>query len=374
MTAPASTGIHVQVLQENLTKGIAIVERALPSRYTLPITANVYVGSDRGRLKLAATDLDTAIVCWVGAKIDAEGATTVPGKQFGDIVRSLPPVTVDLTLSGGSLRIQGGRGDCDMPTLPADDFPRIPDFEPGWQVEIPAQDLHRYLSRTVLAAATDDSRPVLNGVAWFATKEDTRFAAADGFRLTEQIINLPAEPVTFILPRMSVARLLPILAKSHELVEVSLNPGHTQARFALTDIEFTTQLTQGTYPHYPQLIPQTRETRITFNRAAFSAALNTAAVYAREGTGVVRLRTIENGLVVSALADQLGAGEVQVDAEIEGPENKIAFNARYIREAIEAIDSERMTLDLTNSSAQGVFRPVDDDSLTHVVMPMFVQW
>lgn len=373
MTAPATTGVHVQVPQENLTKGIAIVERALPARYTLPITANIYIGSDRGRLKLAVTDLDTTIVCWVGAKIDEEGATTVPGKLFADLVKSLPPVTVDLSLSGRTLRIQGG-GDCDMQTMAAEDFPRIPDFEPGWKIEIPAQELHRYLSRVVIAAATDDSRPILQAVTWIATKADTRMAAADGFRLTEQIANIPSEPVTFTLPRMSVARLLPILAKSHEPVEVSLNPGQTQARFALTDIEFTTQLTMGTFPNYPQLIPTERATRIVFNRAAFSHAFNTAAIYAREGAGNVRLRTVENGLLVSAVSDEMGTGEVRIDAEIEGPENKIAFNARYVREAIETIDSERIALDLTNSSAQGVFRPVDDDSLTHVVMPMFVQW
>src|ERR1035437_3084444 len=185
--------MKVQVLQENLQRGLAIVGRAVATRSTLPITANVLLATEKGRLMLAATDLDIGIRAWIGAKIDEEGATTVPSRLLSDFVTSLPPATVNLETPDGSrqVKLECARYESTVNAMDAEDFPRIRTITEGVRVELDPKVLRKAIERVEFAAASDDSRPVLTGISVKSDGTRLTFASADGFRLAVSDATLP---------------------------------------------------------------------------------------------------------------------------------------------------------------------------------------
>lgn len=375
--------MKVQVLQENLQRGLLIVGRAVATRSTLPITANVFLGTDKGLVKLAATDLDIAISAWVGARIEEEGATTVPARLLSDFISSLPPAEVSLSIPDRSrqLKIECARNESSVNTMDAEDFPRIATITDGTTVELDPKALRRAIERVEFAAASDDSRPVLTGVQVKTDGSRLTFASADGFRLAVADLHLPNPPeqqFEVIIPARALREVARLISESNDPVEMRINPQRTQVLFALTDIELVAQLIQGTFPNYSQLIPTERSTRATVNVDEFKRETRIAAIFARDGSGIIRLQIqAGNGgpgkLTVTARAEEIGDNVGDIDARVEGETSRIAFNSRYLTDVLNALQGEA-TLDMTSASSQGVFRQQGDGDYVHVVMPMFVQW
>jgi DNA polymerase-3 subunit beta len=381
--------MKVQVLQENLQRGLSIVGRAVATRSTLPITANVLVSTDRGRLKLAATDLDISICAWIGAKIDEEGATTVPSRLISDFVAQLPAATVSLEVpqNGRQMRLECARNDSTINAMDAEDFPRIPEIRDGVTIQFDPKALRRAIERVEFAAATDDSRPVLTGVHMKTEGSRLTMAAADGFRLAVADITLPESPsesIEVIVPARALRELSRLVGESNEPVEMRVNPQRTQVLFAMTDVEMVAQLIQGTFPNYNQLIPAEYGTKVLVNVDEFKREARIAAIFARDGSGIIRLQMapgdagMPGQLTISARADEIGDNEGKIDAKVEGEGSKIAFNSRYLQDVLNVLTGT-VALEMTSPSSQGVFRPVDENGVSepgyvHVVMPMFVQW
>lgn len=252
--------MKVQVLQENLQRGLSIVGRAVATRSTLPITANVLLQTDKGRLKLAATDLDIAMSAWVGAKVDEEGATTVPSRLISDFVSSLPPATVSMEIPDRSrqMKLECARNESTINAMDAEDFPRIPEVRDGVAIQLDAKALKKAIERVEFAAASDDSRPVLTGVHMKTDGTRLTLASADGFRLAVSDITLagaPVDAVEIIVPARALRELGRLIGDGNEPVEMRINGSRTQVLFALTEVELVAQLIQGTLPNYDQLIP-----------------------------------------------------------------------------------------------------------------------
>ncbi len=376
--------MKVQVLQENLQRGLSVVGRAVATRSTLPITANVFLGTEKGLLKLAATDLDISISAWVGARIDEEGATTVPARLISDFVSSLPPAEVALSIPERSrqLKLECARNESTINTMDAEDFPRIASISEGITVELDPKLLRKAIERVEFAAASDDSRPVLTGVQVKTDGARLTLASADGFRLAVSDVQLsaaPAQQFEVIVPARALRELARLVGDSSDPVEMRINTQRTQVLFAMTDVELVAQLIQGTFPNYNQLIPGQWNTRATVSVEEFKRETRIAAIFARDGSGIIRLQLQSaNGggggkLVVTARADEIGDNEGDLDAQVEGESSRIAFNSRYLQDVLNALQGE-VALEMTSPSSQGVFRQTGDDAYVHVVMPMFVQW
>jgi len=375
--------VKVQVLQENLQRGLSIVGRAVATRSTLPITANVLLATDRGRLRLAATDLDIAISTWVGAKIDEEGATTVPSRLITDFISSLPAATVNLEIPERShqMKLECARNESTINAMDAEDFPRVPSITDGTHIELDPRALRHAIERVEFAAASDDSRPVLTGAQVKTDGTRLTFAAADGFRLAVSDITLevaPAESVEVIVPARAMREVSRLIGDGTDPVTMRVNPQRTQVLFEINDTELVAQLIQGTFPNYNQLIPTEYTTRCIVNVDEFKREARIAAIFARDGSGIIRLQ-MQSGagmpgkLTISARAEEIGDNEGEVDAKIEGEAGKIAFNSRYLQDVLNVLSGE-VALEMTTPSSQGVFRPISESDYVHVVMPMFVQW
>ena len=377
--------MKLSCLQENLSRGLAIVGRAVATRTTLPITNNILLSDDDGRLKLVATNLEMAITCWIGAKIEEGGAITVPARLLTEFVSSLPNDKVDINLSSQTkiLELKCARYEARISGVDAQEFPPIPTVEDGVATSVTVETLRQGINQVIFAVAAEESRPVLTGVDAQFEGSNLTLAAADGFRLA--VCKLPlAEPagqkIEAIIPARALGELGRLIGDQEEPVAVTLNPNKSQILFKLKNIELVSQLVQGAFPNYAQLIPQSHNTRMVVNVQEFLRATKTASIFARDGSGIVRLVMTPGGemapgkLTVSARSEEIGDDVGELDASIEGEEAKIAFNGKYLTDVLSVLREEQVALETTNPSSPGLIRPVGIDNYVHVVMPMFVQW
>jgi DNA polymerase-3 subunit beta len=377
--------MRLTCLQENLNRGLGIVGRAVATRTTLPITNNVLLATDQSRLKLAATNLEMAITCWIGAKVEEEGAITVPARLLTEFINSLPNDKVDINLSPQTktLELKCARFEARISGVDAKDFPPIPKVEEGVTTKVEVEELRRGITQVVFAAATEESRPVLTGVDADFDGDLVTLAAADGFRLAVYKLSL-ATPVSqkskVIIPARTLAELNRLMADQEEPVEITVNPNRSQALFRLKNIELVSQLVQGAFPNYAQLIPRSYNTQVVVDVAAFLRATKTASIFARDGSGIIRLVIVPGGeltpgkMTISARSEEIGDDVGEIDAIVEGEEAKIAFNGKYLVDVLSVLRESQVALETTNPSSPGVIRPVGVDNYIHVVMPMFVQW
>ena len=379
--------MKLSCLQENLSKGLAVVSRAVATRSTLPVTQNVLISTDQSRLKLSATNLEIAITTWIGASIEDEGAITLPARILTEFVNTLEGDKIDFSLPEGNgiLNISSGRSKATINGIDAEEFPPIPTVLDGIRAVVNAGVLKKAISRVAFAAATEESRPVLTGVELKIEGNDFSLAAADGFRLAVQKDKL-TEPIDgnieVIIPARTMNELNRLVSDDSEEIEVVMTPTRGQILFRSGDIEIVSQLLQGNFPNYQQLLPEEHSTRSIFDTNALQRAVRSASIFARDGSNIVRMQLVppteedHNGkALISARSEEVGDNEDVVDAEsLEGEESKIAFNSRYLMDVLAVLDKGNVVLETTTASSPGVFKPVEEDGYTHVVMPMFVQW
>ncbi len=376
--------MRLSCLQENLKKGLDIVNRAVATRTTLPITQSVLLVAEESRLKLSATNLEIALSCWVGAKVEEDGAMVVPARLLSEFVSGLPNDKLDLTTTGqrNQMELKCARIEARIAGQNPEDFPPIPEVGEGSTWKIDPEVLRKALSRVVFAAATDESRPVLTGVYTEIEGDTMTLAAADGFRLAVHTLPVSppaAEKVSVIVPSRAYNELNRLLTDQDDPVEVTISAAGTQLMFHLKNADMMSQLIQGTFPNYQQLIPKSYVTRSVVDVAEFLRATRLATVFARDGSGIVRLQMNSNGaepgrVVVSARSEEIGDNVDEIDAAVEGDPAKVAFNSRYLADVLAELGSGQVALETTSPSSPGVFHPVGSDDYTHVVMPMFVQW
>jgi DNA polymerase-3 subunit beta len=378
--------MKLSCLQEHLNRGLNIVGRAVATRTTLPITQNVLLKTDEARLKLAATNLEMAISSWIGAKIEEEGEITIPARLLTEFISTLPNEKIDLNLLPASktLELKCARFEARISGVDARDFPPIPTVEDGIQTTIAVATLHQAIRQIVFAAASDESRPVLTGVDALFDGNQLTLAAADGFRLAVYKLTLDtlvSEKVEVIIPARTLTELDRLMGDNQEAVTIQVNPRKGQVLFRLSNIELVSQLVQGIFPQYNQLIPQTTASKATIEVKPFLAAVRTASIFARDSSGIVRLKIVPGGnpfepgvVEISARAEEVGDNTGNIDAAVEGTEARIAFNGKYLLDALSVLPQEKVSLETTGSSSPGVLRPIGADNYVHVVMPMFVQW
>jgi len=375
--------VKVSCLQENLAKGLSIVGRAVATRSTLPVLSNVMLATDGARLKLSATNLEIGIVCWIGAKVEEDGSITVPARLLTDFVNSLPPERIDmeLTVRTQTLNLKCARFEANIKGIDAQEFPLIPTAGEDSKISLDPSMLRQMIDQVVFAAATDESRPILTGVLARFQGEQLTLAAADGFRLSVRTTHLPepvSEPVTVIVPARALAELSRISAEQEQPIEITITPARNQALFHMANVDLVSQLIEGNFPDYNQIIPKSYSTRTVVSTSDFVKAAKTANIFARDAANIVRLEIVPGGelapgrVTLAATSAEVGDNVGEIDAVIEGEEMEIAFNAKYLIEVLSVVDAAQVALETTSASSPGVIKPVGSEDFTHVIMPMHI--
>jgi DNA polymerase-3 subunit beta len=350
----------------------------------LPILSNVLLATDGGRLRLSATNLEIAITCWLGAKVEEEGGIAVPARTFSDFIATLSsgPLTL-VSDHTQTLRLQAGRTKANLKGNPADDFPDQVRSGSEQPIELEAGTLRDLIGQVAFAAAPDMERPILAGVLVEFDGNAVSLVATDGFRLSlrRQDLSRPvANRVQAIIPARALSEVARIAAEGDEPVRMTPLRERSQVHFRIGDVELVSQLVEGLFPDYRQIVPKTFLTRAIVDTKEFQAAVRRASVFARGANNIVRLQVSAESegepshMTVSAVAAELGDNVVEVDAMVEGESVRTAFNSRYMLDLLDVIRTENVILETSSPSSPGVFRPVgpEAEDFTHIIMPMYV--
>ncbi len=375
--------MRVSCLQENLAKGLSIVGRAVATRTSLPVLSNILLATDGPRLKLSATNLEIGINCWIGAKVEEAGAATVPARLLTEFVNSLPPDRIDMELvtRTQTLNILSGHYQASIKGIDAQEFPLISTLSENHSISLDAQELREAIAQVSFAAATEESRPVLTGVLAQFEEDRLTLAAADGFRLSVRSFQLTEslpEPTKVIIPAKALQELSRISAEAKDPIQMTIPSGRNQVLFHMTNIDLVSQLVEGAFPDYNQIIPQSHVTRTVVDTDALLRATKIAFLFARDAANILRLRVTPGTelapgeLKVVATAAEVGDNQGDIEASIEGEPIEVAFNAKYLIDVLSVIDSPQVILETSSPSSPGVIRPVDSDDFLHVIMPMHI--
>lgn len=373
--------MKASVSQQHLAHGLGVVSRAVAPRSTLPVLANILVATDEGRLRLSATNLELGISCWIGAQLADEGAVTIPARTFGDLVGTLPNDTVHLTLNNNTqtLTVRCGASITDIKGIDAHEFPPIPvpDLTEGIQLNL--VEFKEMIQQVAFAAATEDARPALQGVSMSINETGITMAATDGFRISVRralLAEPPPQPVSVIIPARALNEVARIATDGDQKVTMVVSSGRGQALFHLKDAELVSQLIEGTFPDYQAIMPRSFKTTTIVSTGELLKACRQAEIIARDSNYVVRLNILPGGdgtpgrVEISAQSEETGSSEVSVDATVDGPGLVIAFNVRFLREALEVIKTPNVALETNANNSPGMLRPVGDQNYQHVIMPM----
>ncbi|MCC7164157.1 MAG: DNA polymerase III subunit beta [Anaerolineae bacterium] len=375
--------MKVSVLQENLMRGISIVNRAVATRSTLPVLGNILLATEGGRLKLAATNLEIGITHWAGAQVQSEGAITVPARQLADYVNALPPDRVDmeLNLKTQTLHLKCARYDANIKGVDASEFPIIPTIGDNNKILVEPDILKELIAQATFSAAQDDSRPVLTGILAKFDKDVVTFASADGFRLSVRSAALDtklAAPVSVIIPAKALQDVARVIGDQEAPVEIAITDNRSQVLFHLENTDIVSQLIDGNFPDFNQIVPKTYSTRTIMNTQELQNAVKAASVFAREASNIVRLN-ISSGndmgggkVIVAAQSAETGDNVGEIDATVDGEPIEIAFNARFLSDVLGVLNSAQVALETVSAAAPGVVKPVGRDDFTHVIMPMHI--
>ena len=381
--------------QAELSASLQLVSRAVASRPTHPVLANVLLTADAGtgRLSLTGFDLSLGIQTSLAAAVETSGAITLPAKMFGEIVSRLSadsPITlnsdegseqVDLTSSSGTYQMRG---------MPAEDFPDLPLVQSGEPIRLDPQVLVKGLRATLFASSSDEAKQILTGVHLGLDGQGLECAATDGHRLAVLKLKhaLPdqdspgggpagtvANAVDVTVPARSLRELERLLSARQSSEPVSLFCDRGQVVFLWSDQVLTSRSLDGTYPNYRQLIPASFSRQLQVDRRALIAALERVAVLADQHNNVVKIVSdpLAGQLLISADAQDVGSGSESLAAVVRGEAIQIAFNVRYLIDGLKAIAADQVELHCNAPTTPVILVPVGEPGFTYLVMPVQIR-
>ena len=360
--------ISRETFLQPLTQVIGVVER----RQTLPVLANFMLAARDGKLTITGTDMEVELISSVSAEISQDGEITVPARKLVDIVKALPDgVTITLTVSEDKATLSAGRSRYTLATLPASEFPATDQVENIEKIVVSESSLKKMMDKTSFAMANQDVRYYLNGLLFDFSGQQLRSIATDGHRLA--VCDL-AEPVTIssdrqlIVPRKGVLELSRMLSEDSD--EVTLGVGRNHLRLVKGDTVFTSKLIDGRFPDYKAVIPVGADKQMLVDKSTFIHALQRAAILSNEKYRGVRLEASDGTIKIVAHNPQHEEAVEEIEAELNFDKLAVGFNVTYLLDALMAIDTEQVSLELIDANSSCLVSAPDSDLNRHVVMPL----
>ena len=366
--------MKVSCTQENLNRGLGIVSHMVGTRTTLPVLNNILLRTEKGRLKLAATDLEIGISTWIGGKVIKDGAVTCPARLISEFVTTNTDKTINLELKDATLNLTSEHFRANIKGIEASEFPLIPEVKGGISIEVGAADFREAILKTVFAAAIDETRPVLAGVDVILNKNELKLVATDSYRLAEKTINLTKDSgnANFIVPARTLGEIGRLIDETVEKVEIRV--GENQVEFKIGPTEVVSRLIEGSFPDYKQIIPTNIKTKIELATTQFSSAIKMASFFARETANNIKIAVKKPKTIqVLAVSPQIGDNVSELVANFSGEELEIAFNAKFILDCLSVIGSSEVSLELSGALAPGLIRPTKIKNYLYIIMPLRIE-
>jgi DNA polymerase-3 subunit beta len=362
--------MKLQVTQENLNKALNSVARVASGRNTLPILANVLIKTVGNRLSIAATNLDIAITHYIGSKISDEGSITIPARLVQDFVSSLPNGIIELKLEEYKLHFSTDSYQSTINGIASEEFPVLPAIKEGQSWTINSQLLKNKLQQVIIAASSDETRPVLTGVYFHSNdKKKLIIVATDSYRLAEaEVMNIDQE-INLLVPVSAMQELLRVISDFDGKVEVIHDD--QQVLFRAGDIELVARLIEGNYPKYGSLIPSKFETTVTTQRSELVNITKVSSLFARENAGSITVVVDEDSqtLSIHSIASQLGENTASLKGKIKGS-GSITLNSRYLMDALHVLSGENIIFSFNGKLEPSLLKNPEAPDYLHVIMPL----
>lgn len=359
--------------RSELLRGVRNAARAVSSRSTLPILANLFVEAKDNTLRLVGTDLEVGIECTIPARVEEPGALTVPAKVFQQILSTLPGEEVNLAVEEANMAlIRSGKSEYRLLSLPADEFPLLPQVGEEIVFSVEPSLLRDVIKETIFAASKDEARAILMGALFSIKGETLRLVATDTHRLAlseAPLSRSPGKDVDFIVPASALQEVARLAGQALE--EVVVRGSENQIMFSFGQMSLITRLIEGQFPNYEQVIPQEAKLTLIADRSEFLAAIRRLAIVAKEDANRIVLNLSDGELVMTAESQEVGRAEERLPVDAEGEAFEVAFNAQYLAEALNVIGTREVRFELTGPLKPGVMKPVGGErTFLYVVMPM----
>ncbi len=362
-----------------LSTTLSLVSRAVSPRSTLPVLGNVLLEAQGDTLKVTATNLDLTISAQVDATVPEEGRITVPARLLSDYVASLPeaPMTMVLDTTSQVLKLACGVSKTNLHGIDADEFPPLPTRDHEATVVVNSAIFEHAIGQTAMAASSDEASPVLTGVLLQLDGSRLTLAATDRHRLAVKTLDVEVKGElpkggAVIVPSRHLSEVARAITPNRPVVAIAFSEQRNQIFFSLGDVEISSRLIEGNYPNYAQVIPGEATTTVSLATDALLRSARTASVLARDAANPVRMHVADSTLTLVAQTAEVGDHEAPLVAAVNGDEVKIAFNAKYVLDALSVLDSEEVQLSFNGSLQPGVIRPVGRDDYLCIIMPVKV--
>lgn len=382
--------MKISCTQENLNQGLFVVSHLATKSTALPILNNILFQIKEKTIRLSATNLEIGVSCVIRGKVEEEGEFTVQSRLLADYISLLPKEKVDLSapkeIKEGQdqvLEIICKNYSTKIKGQPATDFPLIPQIKKINPYILGYEAFRQAISQVVFAVSVSETRPEINGVSFNFSNDKLILAATDSYRLAEKTIELKKKSIEaerkIIVPAKTLQELLRILgsfkdpASISEVENVEIYLTENQILFVLDNIELISRLVEGQYPDYQQIIPQQFKTKIVLDTTEFIKATKTTSLFARSGIYDVNLEFLpsKKETVVSSTNTQLGESISRLSGELEGKDNSIVVNHRYLLDGLQNIDSDQIEVNIIDSNNPCVLKPVKKETdYLYIIMPI----
>ncbi len=367
--------MQIVLSKAELLKGIQIVQTAVSTKSTLPVLSNILLETKTNQLKLAATDLEVGVRCMVKAEVVKEGALTVPAKTFSDFIRTLQDnQEIKINTEGTTrMEIRSGKTRCVLLGLPREDFPVLPEFPQEQAMTLESKTLQEMIRKTSFSVSTDETRYILNGIYFLLKDGIARMVATDGRRLST--IARPVEDkkatLTAIIPSKAIREVERLLAgegMGSDTVQMSVT--ENQVAFKVGETVIISRLIEGHFPNYEQVIPKSSDMRVQVAAKDLLTMTQRAALGSGDRGGSVRFTLEKSRLKASGAAQGRVEVEDELPVDFSGAGIEISFNPAFVVDVLKNIEASQVFMEFSTSLNPGVIRPVGDDQMLSVIMPM----
>lgn len=369
------TNLSFTIDRDVFKAGVATASRVTNSRGSLPVLANVHLEGIGNSLLVTATNLEISIKCRLDAQVSVPGATTVPAALLKQLISSLSgsEVSAELTNRTEILMLQCGATKARIKGIAANEFP-VMVVQEGREIVLDAPVLREMISQVVYATEQGHARPVLTGVLVEVGPEGLTMVAADGYRLARRSLAVTPAPqfeASVIVPALAMREALGALSGVEGQAAIRFAGEGEQAHvcFATPNTDIVTQLINGTFPDYRQIIPAEREVWATVDTTALAASVGTAALFSQ----AVRLDFAQDVLIISATSAELGSCEDEVSCSLAGEPRSITLNSKFLLETLNTMPWRDTLIGVSAPSAPLLIKPGDDTDLVSVLMPLHMQ-
>ncbi|MCP8971209.1 DNA polymerase III subunit beta [Ectobacillus ponti] len=378
--------MHFRIQKDYLVRGVQDVMKAVSSRTTIPILTGIKLVADESGVTLTGSDSDISIESFIPieengkeiAEVLQAGSVVLQAKYFSEIVKKLPKEQVELEVGSHFMtRIKSGKSEVNLNGLDPEEYPHLPQLEEHHVFHIPGDLLKHMIRQTVFAVSTSETRPILTGVNWKVYNSELVCIATDSHRLALRKArvegrNIPEDfRANVVIPGKSLTELSKLLDESEEMVDIVVT--ENQVLFRTKHILFFSRLLEGNYPDTSRLIPNESKTDIFVNTKELLQAIDRASLLARDGrNNVVKFSTLDSDMIeISSNSPEIGKVVEEVQCEqIEGEELKISFSAKYMMDALKALDSTEIKISFTGAMRPFLIRTGNDDTIVQLILPV----